>query len=810
MTSEQIRLEIQLEVKRALADLGTMSEELKRLAGEAKKFIPPANDIKAVMGRLDQDLKTSAKAAALFGDGLGGLRQQQASLKTAMIQLMDQGLEPQSEEIRKLKAQYDQLGDESKNLAGESRLASGSIGDLTSALGQVAAVKVLADVAGKIIAIGDASLETAKQWEKQEANFGVLLGSAEAGRAIFRELQDFNVWTPFDLDNITNTAQVLMGANVEVGDLTDKMTMFGDLSLGNAEKFSSFANEFAKIAVKGKVDMGNLNIYLERGIPILSTLADQFGVTGEKIQDMVSKGQVSAQDFERALVKLTSQGGLYYQGMVTGSQSLEAIQIGLKEAQDALGASFMEGLVPALKMATQFMTDVTNAIKDSPLLKGLLAGAVVMITGYLAAMAIKTAALTIKTWLQYAAQMGLNASLAVTNPLLIAGIVAVGAATAAAVIYASKQAKAAEETDKQALASVAAARSMSTAAKAAKEYAAAIDSMSDADIRSARAAILASMQRTSGMDALTVAAAKIKELDKELDSRSAAATATSAADAEKKAAAFKASWADFMAKSAADSSLDPFAGIDYERAKKLAEAAANGIGSKNKAVIDEINAYYETRRREVADSISADETARMIRLSASKVDDIEAEKASALASLSTLEAKRIAAAGTTEAERTAITERYAAMRSSVEAGYDKEISETRIAEARAAAQASWDLTNAGAVAAAKLTESRVDDLVLERDRALALFEGTEDQKLALARDYARQIADARIAEDKRAFDESLSLAAGKQGLCRLCQALCRTGSIRHRGRKDCRCRRYASRRSHDDDYRLARRFRALN
>jgi tape measure domain-containing protein len=759
MTSEQIRLEIQLEVKRALADLGTMSEELKRLAAEARKFIPPANDMKAIMGRLGQDLKTSAKAASLFGDELGGLRQQQASLKTAMVQLLEQGLEPQSDEIRKLKAQYDQLGEESKSLAGQSSLASGSIGDLTAALGQVAAVKVLADVAGKIIAIGDASLETAKQWEKQEANFGVLLGSAEAGRAVFRELQDFNVWTPFDLDNITNTAQVLMGANVEVGDLTDKMTMFGDLSLGNAEKFSSFANEFAKVAVKGKVDMGNLNIYLERGIPILSTLADQFGVTGDKVQDMVSKGQVSAQDFERALVKLTSQGGLYYQGMVTGSQSLEAIQIGLKEAQDALGAAFMSGLIPALKMGTRFFTDITNAINDSPLLKGLLAGAVVMATGYLAAMAIKTAALTIKTWLQYAAQMGLNASLAVTNPLLIAGIIAVGVATAAAVIYASRQAKAAEETDRQALASVAAARSMSTAAKAAKEYAAAIDSMSDAELRSARAAILASMQRSSGMDALTVAAAKIKELDKELDSRPAAAPATSIADAEKKAAAFKASWADFMAKTAADSSLDPFAGIDYERAKKLAEAAANGIGVKNKAVIDEINAYYDARRREVADTLAADEAARMVKLSATRVDDLESEKAAALSSLAQLEAKRLATASTTEEARAEIADRYAAMRASVQAGYDKQIAATSIAEARAAAEAVWNETNAAAVAAAKLTATRADDLALERDQALTLFEGTEQQKLTLAQDYARQIADASIAEDKRAFEESLRLAA---------------------------------------------------
>lgn len=759
MTTEQIRLEIQLEVKKALADLGSVSEEFKRLANEAKKYVPAAQDVKSIMAKLDGDLKTAAKSASLFGDELGTMKQQQASLKAGMIQLLEHGLEPQAEEIQKLKAQYDKLGEEFKDVSRQSSLTSGSLGDLAGALGQLAAVKVLSDVAGQVLAVGDAALETAKQWEKQQANFGVLLGSAEAGRAIFKELQAFNVWTPFDLDNITNTAQVLMGADVAINDLTDTMTMFGDLSLGNAEKFSSFANEFAKVAVKGKVDMGNLNIYLERGIPILTTLADQFGVTGAQVQDMVSKGLVSTRDFERALVSLTSEGGLYYKGMVTGSQSLEAVQIGLKEALDSLGASFMQGFIPALKLSTQFLTDVANAINDSPLLKGMLAGAITAVTGYLVAMAIRTAALTVKTWLQYAAQMGLNSALAVTNPLLIGAILVVGGATAAAVAYAASQNKVADETDRVALATVASARELSSADKAAKEYTATLDALSDAELRSARSAILAAMQRTTGMDALTVAQAKLKALDKEIDERAEAAIKASADDLAKKAAAFKASWADLMAKARAETSLDPFTGIEYERGKKLAEAAANGIGEKNKAIIDEINAYYDTKRRAISEGLARDEEERLRKLSSTKIDDLEAERDSALASLTELEAKRLLAVGASEAERLAISSRYAEMRASLEAGYDKKILETRVAETRAAAEMSWDATNAAAVAAAKLTESRVDDLILERDKALTLFEGAEDQKLMIARSYARKIADARIVEDRRVFEETMRLAS---------------------------------------------------
>jgi len=663
MTSEQIRLEIQLEVKRALADLGTMSEELKRLAGEAKKFIPPANDIKSIMGRLDQDLKTSAKAASLFGDELGGLRQRQASLKTVMVQLLEQGLEPQSEEIQKMKAEYDAAGEQMRFMGYGADGLAGQLGHLVGAIGAAAALRKVTQFAGESVVAFNSAEASALRLQISMEMRGVQ-GGAQRMKTFASEMQG------------------MAGVSDDlVKQLAAQLIQEGKSEAQTRDLISAAVN---MQAVYG----GDLSTHVNSLSTSLSGQARSLGMTIPAIKDLTEEQLRSG---EAIKIVSTLFDGYAERMSGSGAVAMSRMEESIGDVNEALG----EGLAPILTLGANLLNRIAvAAANSSDFMKGAMGAAVAALSAGLAVLAAKTLIAAAAKWTHFAALQAVNIAMSVANPLIIAGVVAAVAGAAAAVAFAAAKAKEARaisdagEKSNSAISSYgAASEAMSTAAKAAKEYAAAIDSMSDAELRSARSAILAAMQRTTGMDALTVAAAKIKELDKELDSRSAAATATSAADAEKKAAAFKASWADFMAKSAADSSLDPFAGIDYERTKKLAEAAANGVGAKNKAIIDEINAYYDAKRSEVADSLSADETARMIKLSATKVDDIETEKAVALASLSTLEAKRIAAAGTTEAERMAITERYAAMRASVEAGYDKEIAETRVTEARAAADA---------------------------------------------------------------------------------------------------------------------------
>ena len=513
MSKETLELEIKMLVSEALKYTQDVQGEIKEMVAQAKQAQPETQALAGTLKSMESEIKRAAAEAKLFGGDLGLVKRQQDMVKNAMIDMVASGLSPESDEVKKLTQEFNQLSDQTKALEKQTRVTSGEFSELAATMGQLAEVKALGEIINLTASIADRGLEAAKSWEKQAVNFGVLLGSAEAGRAIFRELQDFNMWTPFNLDAITNSAQALKSAKVPISELTDKMTMLGDLALGNEEKFTSFTLAYQKAAVKGKVDMENLNIMLERGIPVLDALADHFNVTGEEIMKMISTGKVSFEDFDNALQSMTSQGGQYFQGMAKGAETLDAAQIALKENVDMLFASFVQGFVPALTQGFKWMSDLTAAINESPILKGLLGGALTAITTALGIMAAAQVVSIAKTWLQYAAQMALNSALSITNPLLIAGIVAVGAATAAAIIYANKQMEASEETEALALAAVEQKEKVQLQADAAKDAARKIDKQTD----SIKAQKLAIKEWKKSMDDFSDGVSTIDELNMKLE-----------------------------------------------------------------------------------------------------------------------------------------------------------------------------------------------------------------------------------------------------------------------------------------------------
>ena len=413
MNEKTLELQIKIIAEQALAQVKTLSGDLKNLAGQAKTF---SNDSKAVKDTFQQWHKEANTASSSFGQ-----------LKTA----------------------------------------------ITQTAGAIALIKTV----DKLQDITSFALKQADAFQTARNEYGILLGDMEAGAGLFNQVKAFNDKTPFDLNTTKQAVNVLLSADVPLTQINERLRQFGDLSQGNSQRFSSYIDAFSKAAAKGKVDMQVLNTYMNQGVPILKELAAGFGVTQEEIMDMVSKGQVGFRDFSSALERLTAEGGKYFGGMELGSKSLAAMQEGLKESVNSLAASYGNVLMPGVIKVLEIFTSIINAINESPILKGVLAGAVVALTGYLAAMAVKQAALAAKTWLAYAAQMGFNSALAVTNPALLAGIAVAAAATVAVVALASAQQNATNKSADAALKAKAQADAYRNVAAAAREKAEAINDM---------------------------------------------------------------------------------------------------------------------------------------------------------------------------------------------------------------------------------------------------------------------------------------------------------------------------------------------
>lgn len=328
-----------------------------------------------------------------------------------------------------------------------------SISKLTKEIGTLAAVTAAVSFDKWVAGLAGSALSASTSFRAAKEDFGIMLGDMEAGAGLFAELQEFNFWTPFDLEQTSQAAKVLMAAKVPLKDMTEYLTRFGDISQGNGQRFQSFINAFSKASAKGKADMEVLNIYIDQGVQILDALGEQMGVTSAEIVDMASKGKVSFQDLDNALASLAAEGGLYYNSMATASQRLDAMQAGLEESVNALAASFGDMLAPMAAKALEVFTNLIDTINNSPFLKGVLAAALAAVVVIINTQMIRAlVAFAAKIWATYAAQMSLTSALSITNPLLLAGIAAVATATAGYVAYAAAQQKATEATNEHALA----------------------------------------------------------------------------------------------------------------------------------------------------------------------------------------------------------------------------------------------------------------------------------------------------------------------------------------------------------------------
>lgn len=368
-----------------------------------------------------------------------------------------------AEQVKKLsqnntdvKKSISQVQTEAKRAAGELNTFASqgeiSISNLTKDIGNLATVAAAVSFDKWVGNLATSALQASTSFRAAKEEFGIMLGDMQAGAGLFAELQEFNYWTPFNMEQISQATKVLMAAKVPLQDIIQYLTIFGDISQGNGQKFQSFINAFSKSSAKGKADMEVLNVYIDQGVQILDELGKQMGVTSGEIVKMASEGKISFQNLDTALSSLAAEGGLYYNSMATASQRLDAVQAGLKESTNALAASFGDMLAPMIAKALESLTNLVNAINESPFLKGVLAAALSAIVVIINTQMIRAlVAFAAKIWATYAAQMSLTSALSITNPLLLAGIAAVAAATAGYVAYAAAQEEAAKQTAELAL-----------------------------------------------------------------------------------------------------------------------------------------------------------------------------------------------------------------------------------------------------------------------------------------------------------------------------------------------------------------------
>lgn len=139
------------------------------------------------------------------------------------------------------------------------------------------------------------------EFQQLEIAFGTMLNSGAKAEKLIGQLADTAAKTPFDLQGVTQGAKQLLAYGVKADEVNDKLLMLGDIASGLSLPLSDLVYLYGTTMTQGRVYTRDLLQFMGRGIPLAEELAKQFGVTKDKVGELVTAGKVGAKEFEQAM-----------------------------------------------------------------------------------------------------------------------------------------------------------------------------------------------------------------------------------------------------------------------------------------------------------------------------------------------------------------------------------------------------------------------------------------------------------------------------------------------------------------------------
>jgi tape measure domain-containing protein len=233
-------------------------------------------------------------------------------------------------------------------------------GSFLASAGKMAA-KTTAIVGGSIAAIGVAiagvaakkGLDRLLNIDDAQGKLKGLGHSVDGIAAIMDSALASVKGTAFGLGDAANVAASAVAAGIKPGqDLTKYLSLTADAATIAGVSLDEMGAIINKTTTSGKVYTDNLNQLADRGIPIFQWLQDEYGVSAEKLSEMVSKGEVDSATF-RKVIEENIGGAALASGMtVRGSFANMGASLG------RLGAMFLGGAVAG---APALFTSITGA-----------------------------------------------------------------------------------------------------------------------------------------------------------------------------------------------------------------------------------------------------------------------------------------------------------------------------------------------------------------------------------------------------------------------------------------------------------------
>lgn len=200
------------------------------------------------------------------------------------------------------------------------------------------------------------------EFQQLEIAFETMLGSTEKANDLMAQLTRTAARTPFDLQGVAQGAKQLLAYGTAAEEVNDVLVHLGDIASGLSIPLNDLVMLYGTTMTQGRMFTQDLRQFMGRGIPIAEELAKQFGVTKDKVGELVTQGKVTSKEFNAAIMAMSSEGGKFYNLMERQSTALTGQISNLEDAWDVARNNIgkdMEGIAgDAISMATSVVENL--------------------------------------------------------------------------------------------------------------------------------------------------------------------------------------------------------------------------------------------------------------------------------------------------------------------------------------------------------------------------------------------------------------------------------------------------------------------
>jgi len=186
-------------------------------------------------------------------------------------------------------------------------------------------------------------IETGGQLEQQRLSLTAILGDAEKANTLFGQVKELAVKSPFGVVQIDQMTKQLAAYSFESDELFDWTKRLADISAATGTEVNRLALALGHVRSEGALSGYTLRQFAMANVPVLRMLSENLGISTKEVRDRVRKKEISADDVQEILKRLTDEGGMFYNAQEVMSEALNAKFKNMRDAFDIMYGEIAEG-----------------------------------------------------------------------------------------------------------------------------------------------------------------------------------------------------------------------------------------------------------------------------------------------------------------------------------------------------------------------------------------------------------------------------------------------------------------------------------